>query len=165
MQDLAQECVIGNVWPAATYNSSMSKSNATYVNMENNRYATFVINTGAVTTGEEFKIMKAKNKSGSSATDVTHPFVGNVYYLTTASKTSVTQTSVVSTGSIDTIDIADGHDSRVLYATVDAAQATSASYPYIAIVATASSMNAYLAMNVVLHGTRYQNETGYDAFA
>ena len=150
----------------------MGKSSCTYVNMKNHRYATIIINTGSIGTGEEFCIFKAANKSGSSKAVVANPFVGDVYYVTTASKTSVTQTAVttqsVSSVSTDCIDIHNSAtNSRIIMATVDAALATSDSKEYIGFAGTTDSgmITAIMGVTMLLHGSRFQNEGGYDAFA
>ena len=164
MQDFIQEVVAVQAWPPATYSAAGTPE---WINMKNNRYATFIINTGSITTGEEYKIQKAINAAGSSSTDVPHPFVGNIYYHNVSSASSGTimaQVTPTSVGADDCIDIADAHDSHVYMATVDAAQATSDSKQYIALVATGSAMASMMMGCVcILHGTRYQNETGYNA--
>lgn len=172
MQDLIQNVVPCNVFPAKSWGSAMGKSSCTYVNMENHRYATIIINTGSIGTGEEFCVFNAKDKSGTSKAVVAHPFVGDVYYLTTASKTSVTQTAVtvqsVSSTSTDCIDIHNSStNSRIIMATIDAAQATTNSNEYIGFAGTtdASMITAIMGVTMLLHGSRFQNEGGYDAFA
>jgi len=162
MQDIIQETDVGQAWAPAKYSSA---GTAEWIHMKNHRYCTFVIALGAVTAGEEYKIQKAISASGSSAADVTHPFVGNIYYTnksSTGNGTIYKQKAVVSTGSLDTIDIANSSSSQTLIATVDALQATSASKPYIALVATSSGASAmYMSATYHLWGSRYQNEQAY----
>jgi len=162
MQDFIQEVDVGQSWKPAVYAAAGTPE---WISMKNHRYCTFVITLGSVTAGEEYKVQKAINKSGSSAADITHPFVGNIYYTNRSSTSNaniMTQTAAVSTGSIDTIDIANTDSSHTIMATVDAVTVTSAAKPYIALVATGSGASSMaMATTYFLHGSRYQNETAY----
>lgn len=158
MHDLQQEVGIFKMFVPAAYNSAHT---ADWVNMENHQFATFIIQVGAVTAGVKFKVQKATNKSGSGATNVAQPFIGNVYYTNKASaaKASYTKTSASSSGSVHYIPVGTSANATY-YATVDATAVTSASKAYISLVAkgnSASTMNA--AAIVLLWGTRYKQQS------
>lgn len=131
---------------------------ADWFNMENHQYATFIIHTGAVTAGVKMKIQKATNKSGSGATNVAQPFIGNCYWTNKASgaKASYTKTSAASSGSVHYVSVA-ASSNATYYFTVDATKVTSASKAYIGLIAKGNSASTMLAAcTVILHGTRYQ---------
>ena len=165
MQDIQQETVTAIMIPHDTYSSAHTTE---WVNMENHRFATFTIITGGTcTAGVKMKIQKATNASGSSAANVAAPWVGNVYYTNAAStgKTSMVQTAHSSSGSVGYIPV--GTTTSCIYqGTVDAATVTSDSKAYISIVAKGNSASSMDAVCVVtLWGSRYQNETGWNALA
>jgi len=155
MQDLLQEMGIFRSFKPATY---AAKHSTDWHNMENFQYVTYVVMGGGITAGTKLKIQKATNKSGSGATNVAAPFVGNVYYTNKASaaKASYAKTSVTTSGSVHVVTI--GASSSATYVfTVDATAATSASKMYLGLVGVNSSASsASMAGLAILHGARYQ---------
>ena len=164
MQDFIQEAIIAAQVIPASHSAATPDE---WINMENHRYATFIVITGTVSGNTKMKIEQATNASGGTTGDVAHPFVGNVYYTNVGAPTATTmvQTPCASSGSLDVVTIPAA--TNAIYAvTVDAVQATTAAKPYINFVATNASLSADIVGCVaVLHGTRYQNETGYDVLA
>ena len=164
MKDLNQETVTAVMIPPALYSSAHT---AEYVNTENFRYGTFIINVGSASSGVYMKVTKATNAAGSGAADLQYPLVGSVYYTNKASvsKTSMVQTSITSSGSVGYIAV-DSTAKAIYTGTIDFAKATSSSKAYISIRAKGNSASSMYANGVlILHGNRYQNETGFNVLA
>jgi hypothetical protein len=164
MIDVNQETVTAIMIPPAVYNSAHT---AEYVDTQNFRYGTFIINLASASSGVYMKITKASDKSGTGAADLQYPLVGSVYYTNkaSASKTSMVQTSITSSGSVGYIAV-DSTAKAIYTGTIDFAKATSSSKAYISIRAKGNSASSMAANGIlILHGNRYQNETGFNVLA
>ena len=159
MQDLMQEVqVVGMDAHTAATGAVTSTTAGDYVNMENYKKVTFLVTTGTVTTGGKIGIRKATAAGGSGATGITSAWDGSVDYTGTVG----TYTTAATTSSGQYMNVADADDSKVLYATFDAAK-LSASYPYVGAYFVSSTWNAVITGVYLLHGGRYQQSAPPEA--
>ena len=167
MIDLFQTITPVMIVNAEDGNSVSSATDITtekYVNCENNKYVTFLINVQTCGTGEQFAVYKATNASGGGTTIVATPFIGNVYYTNVASVSAATVVQTTASTS-NTISVA-ATSYAMYYATVDTTTVTSATYPYISMLPNGNGMaNMDVEIMAFMHGQRYQNETGFDVLA
>ena len=167
MQDLIQETVIVTTLSPQTINAAAGA----WVNCKNHKYVTFITQIGSCTTGEQFAVFKATNKSGASPAKITEPFVGAVYYtnIASVSKASLVQTSATNLSSTsviyDVISVA-ATSSTTYIATVDVTAATDDSKAYISLRGHANAMSTMIiTQTAIMHGTRFGNETQWNVLA
>jgi hypothetical protein len=172
--DFIEETQVVSILNAASGSSASSatsiNSSVVWVNCEHHKYVTFYIKIDGATTGENFGIYNATNKSGSSAAVVTEPWAGKQYLTNVASvsaatmvRTSFANTSA--TSSADTILVTGGSNGMYI-GTVDTTAATTDSKAYITMYAIGSAMAALdTTITVIMHGQRYQNATGFNVLA
>jgi hypothetical protein len=129
--------------------------------MENFKYMTVIVHTGAVTAGKKIAIRKATTNGGAGATTLSTPFIGGVYYKNaTKSKADYTAYSAASSGKY--ISVGNSDDSRIFVATVEFGDMGS-SYDYVNAQAVSAAWNAVMGISYILHGNRYhQTSAGFD---
>ena len=153
MQTLAQNFGIVNyLAPVDASSSSLSKSNATFVNMKGYNKVTFIINAGAMTeTATSISAYQAKTAAGGSVSATALPIA---HYWTNVASTStalLTRTAA-STSKV----VVTSANSAVYVIEMDAKQLNATSqFTHIGLGITGVAAGAMLQITAILHDARY----------
>lgn len=156
MQTIAQNFAIVNYLPPVDANgSSLSKSNATFVNMKGYNKVTFIITAGAMTEATTLiSGYQAKDATGTSvaasALALTH------YWTNVASASTAILTRTAATSNQVT---ATSVNNAVYVLEFDAKQLNAASsFDFIGLGITGISAGAFLQVTAILHEARYASD-------
>jgi len=156
MQTIAQNFGIVNYLPPVDANgSSLSKSNAAFVNMAGYNKVTFIITAGAMT--EASVLVKGYQAKGASGSSVASTALGISHYWTNVASTStalLTRTaaasSTVTMTSVNNATYVIEFDAKQLNAT--------SNFDYIGLGITGISAAALMGITAILHEARYAGD-------
>jgi len=153
MQTIAQNFGIVNyLAPVDASGSSLSKSNATFVNMKGYNKVTFIINAGAMTEATTLiSAYQAKTASGGSVSATALPITH--YWTNVASTSTALLTRTAAASSVVT---ATSVNNAVYVIEMDAKQLNATSqFTHIGLGITGISAGAMLQVTAILHDARY----------
>ena len=153
MQTLAQNYGIVNyLAPVDANSSSLSKSNATFVNLKGYTKATFIVNAGAMT--EATTVIKAYQAKTAAGGSVSATALGISHYWTNVASVS-TAILTRTAASSDTVT-ATSVNAAVYVIEIDAKQLNATSqFTHVGLGITGISAGAFMQITAILHDPRY----------
>lgn len=149
MQSLVEETKVIEVLPPA---SRSSAATGDWISMENYDKVSFIIQTGAVGTGGDIKILEATSASGSSSAQVD---ISNYYKRSSAD--TYTKASADSVSSNGGITVADADDSTTWVVEVNGAS-LSATKPWVTVQMPGAFATALTSVVAIAHKARYASQ-------
>lgn len=156
MQTLAQNYGIVNyLAPVDANSSSLSKSNATFVNMKGYSKVTFIINAGAMTEATTLiSAYQAKTNSGGSVS-ATALGIAHCWTNVASTSTAILTRTAVSSSQLTATSV----NSAVYVVEIDAKQMSANSqFTHVGLGITGISAAAFLQVTAILHPARYASD-------